>query len=428
MKNFFSFLIMIVIDSSVSQSQSVAWKSFFTLAPDEGTQFTIDTVAIIPGGGVPVINITNAGAIILTSAGGAQLTVFEVRDNGKTYVPLPGNIQRGPDGGFVYLPDGSTRFLSEEPAPGSTPQRRKSRIVSWISSDGRNWIREAGIRYQPGVEDDSISSVPSVIQVRDSLWRMYFVGDFYRTNGTRTSISSDWGVTWQQESRNNILRRGDVDPHPVYLTNGKVRLYFRTGFNSPNPSERGVGYCDSDDGLHFDSLQTRLIIPDTAAPRLNKLDPAVIRFPNGEVACYVGAAPGPGSPDQGNAKLIVAWGKKITNAESGDSPEKPSSIQLFQNYPNPFNPTTTISFRIPKFEFVNLKIFDVLAREVTTLVSNELGPGVHSVVFPAEGGSLPDRWQAGASGGVARGLASGVYFYRLSAGGSVEVKKMLIAK
>jgi hypothetical protein len=161
---------------------------------------------------------------------------------------------------------------------------------------------------------------------------------------------------------------------------------------------------------------------------LNKLDPAVIRFPNGEVACYVGAAPGPGSPDQGNAKLIVAWGKKITNAESGDSPEKPSSIQLFQNYPNPFNPTTTISFRIPNFEFVNLKIFDVLGREVTTLVSNELGPGVHSVVFPAEGRSLPDRWQAGASGGVARGLASGVYFYRLSAGGSVEVKKMLIAK
>ncbi len=96
---------------------------------------------------------------------------------------------------------------------------------------------------------------------------------------------------------------------------------------------------------------------------------------------------------------------------------------LAQNYPNPFNPTTTIKFSIPtspvpspyqgeglRERLVTLKVYDLLGREITTLVNEEKAPGEYSVEFRMQ--SLP----------------SGVYFYRLTAGSFSETKKMILLK
>jgi hypothetical protein len=88
----------------------------------------------------------------------------------------------------------------------------------------------------------------------------------------------------------------------------------------------------------------------------------------------------------------------------------PAQYKLYQNYPNPFNPTTTIRFSLSQRTYTTLKIFDVLGREVATLVDGELSPGEHSVAFDA------------------KGLSSGIYFYRLTAGTFVQQKKMEIVK
>lgn len=88
----------------------------------------------------------------------------------------------------------------------------------------------------------------------------------------------------------------------------------------------------------------------------------------------------------------------------------PIKFQLFQNYPNPFNPTTDIDFVIPKSTFTTLKIFDVLGREVATLLSGELNAGHHS-----------QSWNA-------TNYSSGVYFYTLRSGNFVETKKLLLQK
>jgi hypothetical protein len=88
----------------------------------------------------------------------------------------------------------------------------------------------------------------------------------------------------------------------------------------------------------------------------------------------------------------------------------PQDIRLYQNYPNPFNPATNIGFWISDFGFVSLKIYDVNGREVTTLVSEELTPG-----------SYEYRWDA-------RGMASGMYFYRLETKGFRQMKKMLLIR
>ena len=89
---------------------------------------------------------------------------------------------------------------------------------------------------------------------------------------------------------------------------------------------------------------------------------------------------------------------------------QPQVNVLAQNYPNPFNPTTVVSYNLKSAGHVTLKVYDVLGREVMTLVDGYQNAGVHSADFN------------GAN------LASGVYFYRLTAPGVSQVKKMLLVK
>ncbi len=88
----------------------------------------------------------------------------------------------------------------------------------------------------------------------------------------------------------------------------------------------------------------------------------------------------------------------------------PTDFILKQNYPNPFNPTTVISYQIPVSGNTTLKIYDVLGNEVATLVNEEKPAGSYEVNFDA------------------RGLSSGIYFYKLQTGSFVETKKMILMK
>ncbi|MBE2256611.1 MAG: SBBP repeat-containing protein [Ignavibacteria bacterium] len=92
------------------------------------------------------------------------------------------------------------------------------------------------------------------------------------------------------------------------------------------------------------------------------------------------------------------------------SNEIPNKFSLMQNYPNPFNPSTTIKFDIQKQGFVTLKVYDMLGKEVSTLVNESLSPGRYKADFTTEG------------------LTSGVYFYRLTTDDFSDVKRMLLIK
>jgi|GEM_PF-2246054 len=87
-----------------------------------------------------------------------------------------------------------------------------------------------------------------------------------------------------------------------------------------------------------------------------------------------------------------------------------NEFSLNQNYPNPFNPNTKINFTIPKTEAVYLKVYDLLGREVKSLVSETLTQGEYQVDFDA------------------KNLSSGMYYYSLRAGDFVAVKKMVLVK
>ena len=87
-----------------------------------------------------------------------------------------------------------------------------------------------------------------------------------------------------------------------------------------------------------------------------------------------------------------------------------STFELSNNYPNPFNPSTKIRYSIPNQSHVSLKVFDVLGREITTLINKEQPQGNYEIEFNASH------------------LTSGIYFYRIQAGPFVMTKKMILMK
>jgi aminopeptidase N len=101
---------------------------------------------------------------------------------------------------------------------------------------------------------------------------------------------------------------------------------------------------------------------------------------------------------------------KILKDKKGDDPVESIDFRLMQNYPNPFNPQTKIMYMIKEYSEVNLRVYDLLGREVAKLVSDKKHPGTYEVAF------------------IANNMASGVYVYKLDAGGLSESRKMVFLK
>jgi hypothetical protein len=135
---------------------------------------------------------------------------------------------------------------------------------------------------------------------------------------------------------------------------------------------------------------------------------------------YLGGAPY--LYDNNSAKhnfnyIVENWLRKdpVVNVENRKDQILLSEFTLEQNYPNPFNPTTSISFTIPNLEIttginVQLRIYDVLGKEVETLINENQKPGNYKINFDASH------------------LTSGIYYYQLTAGDFIQTKKMILLK
>jgi flagellar hook assembly protein FlgD len=115
------------------------------------------------------------------------------------------------------------------------------------------------------------------------------------------------------------------------------------------------------------------------------------------------------------ANSLIVNANKIISLLMGDSPITeenliPKEFDLKQNYPNPFNPSTTIEYTIPENSRVTLKIYDILGKEVATLVNKEQNTGTYIVVWNAQS------------------VSSGIYFYRINAGNYTDTKRMILEK
>jgi hypothetical protein len=122
------------------------------------------------------------------------------------------------------------------------------------------------------------------------------------------------------------------------------------------------------------------------------------------------------SREDGATQPFLLRGCRINGVTYGtvDVEEEPKTIPyefvLYQNYPNPFNPSTTISFSIPNYSRVVVKVFDILGREIQEIVNDYFYPGKHSLKFNASN------------------LTSGVYFYQIVTNKTTRTMKMILQK
>jgi len=111
-----------------------------------------------------------------------------------------------------------------------------------------------------------------------------------------------------------------------------------------------------------------------------------------------------------NAGFWYQTAELVTSVEQIETELLPNEFRLEQNYPNPFNPSTTIQFAVPQTSNVTIRIYDILGREVATLIDEKYQPGQYKVIF--EAGQL----------------ASGLYVYRIQAGDFRETKKLMLLR
>lgn len=119
------------------------------------------------------------------------------------------------------------------------------------------------------------------------------------------------------------------------------------------------------------------------------------------------------SGEIGSLSTIYLVGHNYNSVVDADENEhiiSPDDFALYQNYPNPFNPSTTIQYQVSSIAHATLKVYDVLGKEVTTLVNEVKSPGVYYVQF------------------TINNLSSGIYYYQLKSGSFIQTKKMILLK
>ena len=151
------------------------------------------------------------------------------------------------------------------------------------------------------------------------------------------------------------------------------------------------------------------------------MDTAIADYPQGnsniDVMLYTHSIPGTGfvtfraeKVSNTSENYTVTFGGAFNPIGIQQTSTIVKDFSLGQNYPNPFNPSTKIYFSIPKSDFVSLKIYDMLGREVSVLVNENLTAGEYEASFDANG------------------LSSGMYYYKIQSGEYTSVKKMALLK
>ncbi len=195
--------------------------------------------------------------------------------------------------------------------------------------------------------------------------------------------------------------------------------------NAGSTSLQGIAGDPITDGLSFNLSSIHALYPESISANGNGAT-VILKYSNRSFAAvknqgrnyktvYLGIGLEQVSTESARNALVAnsyAWfGLTDVNNQNNSLPSK---FTLKQNYPNPFNPTTTIEYSIPNvgtpIQNVQLKIYDVLGREIATLVNEKQSPGNYSVKFNANN------------------LPSGIYFYTLKAGNFVATKKMILMK
>ena len=228
----------------------------------------------------------------------------------------------------------------------------------------------------------------------------YFEWGGYENNGTTWGFATNrpgWAMPIHQlmmQNHVNIFFQGHDHLFAVEQLDGLVYQ------ECPMPSDSTymIGYLANADAYTGDKLIGTGHMRVTVTP-----DSATVEY----VSSYL---PRDTNATHHNGAVAYSYSVKANITSVAGEKTIPSEFIVEQNYPNPFNPSTVIRYQLKSSEFVTLKVFDILGKEVEILVNERQTSGLHEIKFNAAN------------------LSSGIYFYQLNANGSVLTKKAVLLK
>jgi predicted GH43/DUF377 family glycosyl hydrolase len=306
------------------------------------------------------------------------------------------------------------------------------RIGYATSVDGINWNRHPEPVIEPPYQRawDQAGVLPGGVIKEDGIFKMWFSGGVGPAG--YPPASSKWSIGYATSSDcihwdllpDPVVSHGDNSTDfdetmafcaYVIRTNAGYDMWYSghsyTAVINSRPQGK-IGYASSSDGINWTNYDKNPVLsPTSASPQWTTGYYTSSVYFDGERfhMWFSGWTEGRGMISIGYATSVLDT-SNYTEIEDNLLTQVPTEYNLSQNYPNPFNPATKIGFRIPDFEFVSLKIYDILGREVSTLVNEEKPAGSYEVEFNAAN------------------LSSGVYFYKIRAGSFVETKKMILLR
>jgi predicted GH43/DUF377 family glycosyl hydrolase len=284
------------------------------------------------------------------------------------------------------------------------------------SQDAINWTKYSGnpvLTVRPGTWED-IGANGAAVLYDGTQFLMFYTGHVSLTQAeVGLAISMD-GYAWTRSPLNPILKRGPVgswDAQSVrsvaaFTGNGKYYLLYDAG------SATSIGFASSPDGISWTKYDGNpVFFPGSpGAWDDSRVEfGAVVR--QGVQLKFWYSGYGYNSAVGRSVWQIGYATSPFVALSAADPPGNlPKEFALLQSYPNPFNPEVSIEYFLPKEEHVSVKVIDALGQEVVTLIDQRQAAGRHAVYWNANG------------------YATGVYFYRMTAGEFSDSKKMILVR
>jgi len=419
----------IKLKENIPYNHEIRFRLEFTYGIFHGFQWT---KAIIIN---PLYATHKAGKITLTFSSKGNLGFNDYPNNQQGIGFLynnSGNLLF--EGGLMYG-NSSTKVLSAVRSADTDFQSNSFTMQNpFVISSPGNKADEQGF----GIFNDSNSPASLGVQTQINTYQFSeapndnFVIIHYKfTNNSQTVINNfyaglffDWDIDESDYNDNSTAFNSQDNYAYVYNTNGipietKIGLSVLSSNNinfygiHNNGDDGGIGvYNGFSDSEKWTTL-TNGLVKTSAGPY--DISCVIADGPYNidagqtiDVAFSIAAADNPELLTNAINQSRTKFNEIITNVET--EIDLPLSFSLSQNFPNPFNPTTSIKYSLPEQQFVSLKIFDILGREVATLVNENKPAGNYEVNFDASN------------------LSSGVYFYQLRAGSFTETKKLILMK
>lgn len=348
--------------------------------------------------GATDISIINTSVFYVAAGNGS---FYKSIDGGNTWTTIFSNPDLCSFGDYIEM-FSESKGIAMGDGPNSSAQP-----VFLKTTNGNEWLQTC---FQPiGRSGDTWRRLDFIDENVG-----YFYGSFNSPN--RIHKTTDGGTSWTTLNHSfsvQVLKFFDADYGLAYMngtfyktTNGGTSWVVSGTIDSPDWG-MDIEFVPGDKNKIWFSNYSNIFYSSDGGSTWLKQTAITHRQPFREIV-FTSQNVGWIFLDSGNIYYTNNNGGFLTSTDEHAS--LPSKLELFQNYPNPFNPATKISYSLPKAAFVTMKVYNPLGKEIAELVNEHKSAGTFEVEFSAAN------------------FASGIYFYRLSAGDFSFVRKMVVLK